>query len=174
LRKKVLAVILRFEQNERGGNMRRFIAGAKAVSSRKILGLIGCIAILTQGPFAFADGSSLPYGGGGRIRPGEIIQKYNQSGELFRIEGRCQSSCTMLLAIKNVCIDPNSTLLFHAALFPNERGQKPPPARQAAMLNSYNAKLRNYLVANGYVDTFEFHAISGRDIIQKFGYRACK
>lgn len=41
------------------------------------------------------------------------------------------------------------------------------------MLNSYNAKLRNYLVANGYVDTFEFHAISGRDIIQKFGYRAC-
>ena len=122
---------------------------------------------------AFSDGSSLPYSGGGRINPGEIIQKYNASGERFRIEGRCQSSCTMLLAIKNVCIDPNATLLFHAALFPNEAGQKPPPARQAQMLNSYNPKLRNYLVSNHYVDTFEFHAISGRDMIAKFGYRAC-
>ncbi|MDT3685334.1 MAG: hypothetical protein RO009_09860 [Pseudorhodoplanes sp.] len=153
--------------------MRGFIAYAKAVPLLRIFGLIACTAVLTQGSFAFADGSSLPYGGGGRIKPGEIIKKYNQSGELFRIEGSCQSSCTMLLAIKNVCVDPNARLLFHAALFPNEKGQKPPPARQAAMLNSYNAKLRNYLVANHYVDTFEFHAISGRDIIQKFGYRAC-
>ena len=42
------------------------------------------------------------------------------------------------------------------------------------MLNSYNAKLRNYLVSNGYVESFQFHTISGRDIIQKFGYRECK
>jgi hypothetical protein len=79
----------------------------------------------------------------------------------------------MLLAIKNVCVDPNATLLFHAALFPNERHQKPPPRRQAAMLNSYKPKLRAYLVANGYVDTFDFHAMSGREIIQNFGYKAC-
>jgi hypothetical protein len=153
--------------------MRVFIAYAKAISLLKIFGGVACATILTWGPSAFADGSSLPYGGGGRIGPGEIVRKYNQSGELFRIEGSCQSSCTMLLAIKNVCVDPNATLLFHAALFPNERGQKPPAARQAAMLNSYRPKLRNYLVANHYVDTFEFHAISGRDVIQKFGYRAC-
>ena len=41
------------------------------------------------------------------------------------------------------------------------------------MLASYNAKLRNYLVSNGYVDSFDFHGISGRDIISKFGYRQC-
>jgi hypothetical protein len=122
---------------------------------------------------AVADGSSRPYGGGGRIGAAAIIQQYNQSGELFRIEGHCQSSCTMLLAIRNVCVDPAATLLFHAALFPNERDQKPPPARQQAMLNSYNAKLRDYLVANHYVDTFEFHTIPGSEIIKKFGYRAC-
>lgn len=145
----------------------------KAVSFLKAFCLVAGATLVTWSSSALADGSSLPYGGGGRIRPGEIIKKYNQSGELFRIEGRCQSSCTMLLAIKNVCVDPNATLLFHAALFPNERGQKPPPARQAAMLNSYKPKLRSYLVSNHYVDTFEFHAISGRDIIQKFGYRAC-
>ena len=79
----------------------------------------------------------------------------------------------MLLAIKNVCVDPSATLLFHAALLPNERNQKPDPKKQAAMLNSYRPALRNYLVKNHYVDTFEFHAISGRDIIQQFGYRAC-
>jgi hypothetical protein len=122
---------------------------------------------------AFAEGSSLPYGGGGPIQPQQIVNKYNQSGELFRIQGSCQSSCTMLLAIKNVCVEPSARLLFHAALFPNEKGQKPPPQRQAAMLNSYTAKLRNYLVSNGYVDSFDFHTISGKDIIQKFGYREC-
>jgi hypothetical protein len=130
------------------------------------------IAPVLTGP-AWADGSSRPYGGGGRINPGAIIAQYNKSGERFRIEGSCQSSCTMLLAIKNVCVDPGATLLFHAALFPNERGQKPPPQRQAKMLASYKPMLRNYLVKNGYVETFEFHAISGHDIISKFGYRAC-
>jgi hypothetical protein len=64
--------------------------------------------------------------------------------------------------------------LFHAALFPNEAGQKPPPARQARMLSSYNARLRNYLVKGGYVEGFEFHSISGRDMIARFGYRSCR
>ena len=125
-------------------------------------------------PTAEAQDTSRPYSGGGPINAPAIVKQYNQSGKAMRIEGSCQSSCTMLLAIKNVCVDPSATLLFHAALFPNEKGQKPPPRRQAQMLASYNAKLRHYLVSNGYVDKFDFHAISGRDIIQKFGYRACK
>ncbi len=41
------------------------------------------------------------------------------------------------------------------------------------MLATYNAKLRNFLIANHYMDTPAFHAISGRDIVHKFGYRAC-
>lgn len=147
-----------------------------AGSAFRALGLIACIVTFTSAPetSAFAEGSSRPYGGGGRIQPLEIIKKYNQSGERFRIEGSCQSSCTMLLAIKNVCVEPSATLRFHAALFPNERHEKPNPKRQAMMLNSYNSKLRNYLVSNRYVETFDFHDISGRDIIQKFGYRECK
>lgn len=123
---------------------------------------------------ALAEGSSLPYGGGGPIGAPRIVAQYNKTGEPFKIEGRCQSSCTMLLAIRNVCVESSATLLFHAALFPHERDQKPPPQRQAAMLASYNAKLRNYLVKGGYVETFAFHAISGADIIRKFGYRACR
>jgi hypothetical protein len=146
--------------------------GAATSAARCVCLAAGLIATWLSS--ALADGSSLPYGGGGRIGVDEIVRKYNASGEIFRIEGRCQSSCTMLLQIKNACVDPDATLLFHAALFPNEKGQKPPPARQARMLNSYNAKLRSFLVANHYVDSFDFHAISGRDIIQKFGYRQCR
>jgi hypothetical protein len=41
------------------------------------------------------------------------------------------------------------------------------------MLNAYNARLRSYIMANHYMDTLEFHAISGSDMIHKFGYRAC-
>lgn len=138
-----------------------------------IAALLTGSALAASGSPAFADGSSRPYGGGGRIQPEEIIRKYNASGERFRIEGSCQSSCTMLLAIKNVCVDPSARLLFHAALFPNEAGQKPPPKRQARMLAAYKPKLRQYLVSNGYVDSFQFHTISGSDIISKFGYPKC-
>ena len=130
----------------------------------------GAVALATP---VLAEGSSRPYGGGGRINPGAIIAEYNKSGERFRIEGSCQSSCTMLLAIRNVCVEPSARLLFHAALFPNEAGQKPPPQRQARMLAAYKPKLRHYLVSNGYVSSFAFHTISGSDIIGKFGYRQC-
>jgi len=137
-----------------------------------ISGLI-FIVIWFSGSSAFAEGSSVPYGGGGRIDARSIVQQYNQTGQLLRIEGQCQSSCTMLLAARNACVDPSATLLFHAALLPNQQGQKPDPSKQSAMLQSYNSKLRNYLIANHYVDSFEFHSISGSEIIQKFGYRAC-
>lgn len=153
--------------------MKKIDTRSKAILSLGTLRTAACMVCAVWSYSALAEGSSLPYGGGGRIQPGQIISKYNQSGERFRIEGSCQSSCTMLLAIKNVCVEPSARLLFHAALFPNEKGQKPPPARQAAMLNSYKPKLRAYLVSNGYVNTFDFHTISGKDIIQKFGYKAC-
>jgi hypothetical protein len=133
-----------------------------------------CALIFAWAGASLADGSSKPHGAGGRFAVYfPIIAKYNKSGERFRIEGSCQSSCTMLLAIRNVCVDPSARLLFHAALFPNEAGQKPPPKRQARMLAAYKPALRNYLVKNGYVDSFAFHTISGADIIRKFGYRQC-
>lgn len=145
--------------------------------SKGSLMLRGFVLTATLSVFSshgLAQDTSQPYSGGGPINPGAIIQKYNQSGREMRIVGSCQSSCTMLLAIKNVCVEPSAQLKFHAALFPNEKGQKPPPRRQAQMLAAYNAKLRNYLVSGGYVNGFEFHTISGQDIISRFGYRACR
>lgn len=132
------------------------------------------VASLTWMPSALGAGSSAPYGGGGMMAKFDaIIAQYNASGEPFRIEGHCQSSCTMFLAIKNVCVDPNATLLFHAALSAHEKDHAPYPERNAHMASHYNASLRRFVLANHYMDSFTFHAVSGRDIIRKFGYRQC-
>src|SRR5882762_3227188 len=61
-------------------------------------------------------GTNAGYEMGGRYaRFDPVVSQHTQSGELFRIEGHCQSSCTLFLGIRNVCIDRNATLLFHAA-----------------------------------------------------------
>lgn len=135
-----------------------------ATSWLRVVSLVVCAATAWSSS-AFAVGSSRPNARGGLLAPIEaVIGQYNQTGELFRIEGVCKSSCTMFLAIRNVCVDRNATLLFHSA---------PTPGATNRMMSAYNASLRDFLVANHYLDTFEFHAISGRDIIQKFGYRSC-
>ena len=116
-------------------------------------------------------GTNAGYEMGGRYaRFDPVVSQYNQSGELFRIEGHCQSSCTLFLAIRNVCIGRSATLLFHAA---HDRSRNVSPPLTSHMLDAYNARLRAYVTANHYMDTLAFHSISGRDMIQKFGYRQC-
>ena len=114
---------------------------------------------------ALAQETSSRYGMGGRTGQfGEIRQQIAVSGHPFRIEGHCQSACTMFLKLKTACVEPSAELLFHA-------GSNQKATQQ--MLNSYNGALRNYLVANHIMETTSFTTISGRDIIQKFGYRSC-
>ena len=139
----------------------------------KVSALMSCVVTVAWGSCALADGSSTPYGRGGMPFPemNQIIQQYNKSGELFRIEGECRSSCTELLAIKNVCIDPSATIEFHAAV--RAPDQPVSTARNHQMASYYNSRLRNFVVANHYMDSWEFHPMSGGDLIQKFGYRQC-
>jgi hypothetical protein len=116
-------------------------------------------------------GTNAGYEMGGRYaRFDPVVSQHNQSGDLFRIEGHCQSSCTLFLGIRNVCIDRNATLLFHAA---HDRSQNVSPPLTTHMLGAYNARLRNYVTANHYMDTLAFHSISGSDMIRMFGYREC-
>jgi hypothetical protein len=117
------------------------------------------------------SGTNAGYEMGGRYaRFDPVVSQRNQSGELFRIEGHCQSSCTLFLGIRNVCVDRNATLLFHAA---HDRSRNVSPSLTSHMLGAYNARLRHYVAANHYMDTLEFHSISGSDMIRKFGYREC-
>ena len=150
------------------------ISIAKAASHLRRLSLLGCLAAVVWAPSVLAAGSSIPYGGGGPMAKFDaIIGQVNATGELFRIEGHCQSSCTMFLAIRNVCVDPNANLLFHAALSARERDHAPYPEKNADMASHYNSSLRAFVLAHHYMDSFTFHPISGRDIIRKFGYRQC-
>lgn len=120
---------------------------------------------------AMAAGSNAGYENGGSFhRFDPVVSQYNASGELFRIQGHCQSSCTMFLGIRNVCVDRSAQLLFHAG---HDLQRNVRPVFTDHMLSNYNAPLRNYLVSNHYMDTLAFHTISGRDLIQKFGYREC-
>ena len=111
-------------------------------------------------------------------KPGErplfdaVVEKYNASGERFRIDGHCQSMCTIFLSIQNVCITPNAKLLFHSG--GNRQTARMDPASTAHMLRAYNSALRQYVTENHFMDTFEFHSISGREMITRFGYRACR
>lgn len=126
---------------------------------------------------AHADGSVSALGMGMGARPGEmprfdaVVQRYNASGERFRIDSHCQSACTIFLSIRNVCITPNATLLFHSGGDP--RSGQVSMASTQHMLDAYNSTLRSYVMQNHFMDTFELHAISGRDMITRFGYPAC-
>jgi len=131
----------------------------------RALARIGPIAVAVCVALPALAATSTPYSRGGRTTDfAADVQKYRQSGELFRIMGRCQSACTMFLSLPNACVEPSARLLFHAAKTP--RGT-------SDMINSYNGKLRAYLTANGVMERSAFHTISGRDMISKFGYRRC-
>jgi|HubBroStandDraft_5_1064220.scaffolds.fasta_scaffold526881_2 hypothetical protein len=134
-----------------------------------VLLLLAFVATIGLSLPALAQGSSLPYGAGAgsseKFRTFHHDRdEFDKTGQLFKIEGHCQSACTLFLKLKNMCIEPSAELLFHAGGSPHST---------SVMLDSYNAKLRSYLMANHYMDTPEFHTISGLEMIQRFGYRAC-
>ena len=149
----------------------------KSLTMRGFAALGFCVAVFGAAQPALADGSvsSLRMGYGARNayefgQFQQVIAQYNASGERFRIDSHCQSACTMFLSIRNVCVSPGATLLFHAG---GSRGNINPGSTQA-MLSTYNAALQKYVTENHYMETLQFHPISGGEIIRRFGYPACR
>jgi hypothetical protein len=136
-----------------------------------------CTLSAFAAPSARADGSVNALGMGMGARPGEmprfdaVVRQYNASGERFRIDSHCQSACTIFLSIRNVCITPDATLLFHSGGDPSTNRMN--PASTQHMLDAYNPALRKYVSDNHFMDTFAFHTISGHEMIAHFGYPAC-
>lgn len=115
--------------------------------------------------------TSEKFGKGGWIEDFQPeIDRANDTGELFRIRGHCQSNCTLFLGLRNVCVERSATLLFHAG---HDRQRNISVKSTQRMLSAYNAGLRQYLLDNRYMDSLAFHAIPGSMIIDKFGYREC-
>ena len=138
-----------------------------------------CAFFGLAGQPAYGDGSVSSLGmGNGAPDPAafarflNVVQQYNASGELFRIDGHCQSACTMFLSIRNVCVTPGATLLFHAGGSMRKGIINPSTTQQ--MLSTYNAALRQYVTENHFMDTLAFHPIPGSQIIRRFGYPACR
>ena len=133
--------------------------------------LLGAMLLLVSSSAMAQSSARFGYGHGGWFtRFDRMVSRYNQTSELFRIEGHCQSACTLFLAIKNVCIEPGATLLFHAG---HDGYRNISASATNHLLDAYNSELRSYLVSNHYMDSLAFHKISGSDMIQKFGYSRC-
>ena len=123
---------------------------------------------------ALAEGSSKPHAEGGYVPDFvKIVRTYNASGEPFRIEGTCKSACTLFLGIRNVCVDRDATLMFHAGRDIAQNRTGPDTRASRAALFRYNESLRRYLLEGHYLDTQEYHSLSGGEIIDRFGYREC-
>ncbi|MGA7810037.1 hypothetical protein [Bradyrhizobium sp.] len=126
---------------------------------------------------AGADGSVSALHMGMGAKAGEmplfdaVVAQYNASGARFRIDSHCQSACTIFLSIRNVCVTLGATLLFHAG---GTRRYGINDRSTQHMLAAYNQPLRQYVSEHHFMDTFEFHEISGRDIVSRFGYPACR
>ncbi|MGD9837983.1 MAG: hypothetical protein AB7F72_04605 [Afipia sp.] len=101
------------------------------------------------------------------------IDRANATGELFRIRGHCQSNCTLFLGVRNVCVERGARLLFHAGHGRGPNRHVINAGSTQRMLNAYNARLRQYVVANGYLTRLEFSTISGARMIDEFGYKEC-
>src|SRR3954462_11238298 len=162
------------ETDKKRGHMnilRKMIAaGANALfRGAQTKGIVASTLILLSS--SAIAGSSAGYGMGGQFtRFDPVVSQYNQSGELFRILGHCQSACTLFLGIRNVCIERSARLLFHAG---NDRSGRISATSTQHMLSAYKPRLRQYLVSGGHTQTQAFHAVSGADLIARFGYKPC-
>jgi hypothetical protein len=132
----------------------------------------GLFVLLTAA--AHADGSSKGLGEGGALADYfPIVTQYNESGELFRIEGECRSACTLFLAIRNVCIARDAQIGFHAGHDIRANVTGPQTRATRLMLDAYNDPLRKFLIEGHHMDTGEFYTLRGSTLIDRFGYREC-
>jgi hypothetical protein len=133
--------------------------------------IVAACVLLTSA--AYAETSDRYSGGGAYSKFKPAIDRANQSGELFRIRGTCSSNCTMFLGLRNVCVERGARLMFHAGHGLGAESNVINATSTQRMLNSYNAKLRQYVVASGFMDKLSLSSISGARIIDEFGYPEC-
>jgi hypothetical protein len=150
-------------RRDAAGRRHQRMARLSMQACRKVAGL-AAMALVFAAPAPAATSTPYAYGGSAK-KFAQDVARYRESGEQFRITGHCQSACTMFLSLPNVCIEPRAELLFHAA----KHG-----FATTMMVNSYNTRLRKYLREHLVMESPAFHTISGRDMIRRFGYRACR
>jgi hypothetical protein len=95
------------------------------------------------------------------------IARLRQSGARVEIRGRvCLSSCTMYLAVPDICVDPDVTFGFHG---PSSYGRPLSPARfetwSQIMASHYPETLRRWFLSVARYRTSGYYRVSGAQLI---------
>jgi hypothetical protein len=140
-----------------------------------------CICAMLYAPPAFAktvmrDGvMTVSNDRGGSIMERErLIRDLDESGTSVRIEGRfCLSSCTMLVGLKNACIDPKTSFGFHG---PSRSGraidQKSFEHFTIIMAAHYPPAIRTWFLQTGRYRIKGVYSITGAELI-RHGVKSC-
>jgi hypothetical protein len=120
----------------------------------------------SRAPAAFTP---RPFDGGGNVLDyyGRA-QAANSSSQRTVIAGVCASACTMKLGIRNACVAPDATLLFHQASYNGFRSE----LGTRVMLYAYPRAIRHWVLRNGALNSDALTELSGRQAIS-MGVRAC-
>src|SRR4051794_38829326 len=107
------------------------------------------------------------YDAGGNIRAyAADVSRLNRTGAKKVISGVCASACTMYLGVKNMCIEPDAEVWFHAAHLPGE--DRPDPLGSLQMLSYYPKKVRAWAIQVGALEKTEWdgaNVLTGRQLI---------
>ncbi|MDR3448870.1 MAG: hypothetical protein P4M15_03835 [Alphaproteobacteria bacterium] len=110
-----------------------------------------------------------PFDGGGNIFSYlSNARAANYSARRTVIAGVCASACTMKLSIRNACIEPDATLLFHQASYNGSRSE----LATRVMLFAYPRKIRDWVLRSGALNSTALTELSGRSAIA-MGVRSC-
>jgi hypothetical protein len=74
------------------------------------------------------------------------------------------------LGIRNVCIERNTTLLFHAG---HDDKWQISGYWIERIMSAYNPRLRAHLTMGHYMETLDFRAVPGVVMIDTFGHQEC-
>src|SRR4051794_79927 len=112
---------------------------------------------------------------GGHIRAYvAAIAHLNRTGAAKVISGVCASACTMYLGVRNVCVEPDAELWFHAAHLPGE--DRADPLGSLKMLSYYPRKVRGWAIQTGALEKTKWDGtkvLTGRQLIQ-MGIPRCR
>ena len=103
-----------------------------------------------------------PFDGGGNVFAYySHAQEAHFSPDRTVIAGVCASACTIKLGIRNVCVTPDATLLFHQATYNGIRSE----LGTRMMLSSYPSCIRRWVLRTRALDSSFPTALSGRQAI---------
>jgi hypothetical protein len=116
-------------------------------------GAVAALCVAAGGPSS-ADESARPKpiviagdNGGALQVYYERYQTYVATGATFRIDGRCRSACTLVLAwADRVCITERAALGFHQV---RDKSGQPVQSESDRLMSLYPAPVREYISAHG-------------------------